>query len=300
MQGSYYKPSGKTPIAFFLYFLVSMAVAIPILSFVYVYLAYYIPIIYLNFIITIGCGLILGFIINWVAKQGKARSPVIVLACAFLAACALEYVQWCVYVPLIFSMVYQIDVPSFFDFLTMQENVLRGAEIINEHGVWSLSRRGSTSSGTVNGIMLSIVWVAEFIVFLTGAIMASLSQPRSPFSEEAGDWYADMDEKVGADMPESFDDLKGRMENGNFSELVQLVKARKAKMDDPQAEGDSQFLLLTFYKPPKTSTTDLHYMQVEKVTLSLDKKNNVKEDKTTLINYMSIDKQRLEEITQSA
>jgi len=51
---NYYKPSGKfSPIAF-VYLLLVCAIIIPILGAIYAYATWYIPIIYVNFLITFG------------------------------------------------------------------------------------------------------------------------------------------------------------------------------------------------------------------------------------------------------
>jgi hypothetical protein len=95
MQGTFYKPSGKTPAVFFLYFLVAMAITIPILSIAYVCLTSYIPFIYINVAFTGGAGLIIGAIIDRVVNASKMRSPAICALFTILAVCVFECVQWC-------------------------------------------------------------------------------------------------------------------------------------------------------------------------------------------------------------
>jgi len=293
IKGAYYEPSGKFSMTFFLYFLLSLVIAIPILSVVYVHLVHYIPIIYLNIFIAIGCGFIAGLIMSHVTKLGKARNPKIVLFCTFVAICVFEYIQWCVYVPLIFSQGSSFGeriLLSLYLF-TNPDAVFNNVSEINKVGVWSIGRGSRTSSDTVSGTMLLIVWIIEFIIISGMALLLPLVKAKFPFSEKENNWYVEVDKLVETDMPENFDDMKNNMENGNFTDLVQLAK--EGKTDAPV------FLNLIFYEPPQPLSGDPYYIEVEQVTISVDKKNKEKRDKKTLITFLSIDKQSFREITQA-
>ena len=74
-MSNYYKPSGKfSPIAF-VYLLLVCAIVMPILGTIYAYATWYIPIIYVNFLITFGFGVSISFVVRLlVIRLGKVRN----------------------------------------------------------------------------------------------------------------------------------------------------------------------------------------------------------------------------------
>ena len=275
----YYKPSGGYSKAFFWYCLLLLAVDIPVLSVGYVYLEHYINIVQLNFLITASCGVAIGGIMYYMVKSCKVRNPAIVLVCIVIAVCVFEYIQLCIFVSLIFNI-------SPFELLFSPGTVFEGMSKIYEKGTWCIGKRCHISRDNVSGIILLIVWIMEFIIIASCAIVLPLLKSKSPFSEMADSWYAKMNSQIKIDMPENFDDLKNNMENGNFTELIRLVKEKKAI--------GRCFLRLALYEPPLSE--EPYYLVLERITL--DERNKVKKAKT-LVKYLSIDKQSAMEIIQT-
>ena len=287
MTGSFYKPSGKLSGSFFLYYLLVLLIGVPILSTIYVYLIYYVPIIYANLLITLACGGLLGLMVGWAAKRGNVRNPFLVLLTSFLAVCALIYVSWAIYIPLIFSEVYLIDnytfmerFPAAFALLLDPAGMLLSIETIHAWGVWVIG----DGNAPINNGMLTAVWAVEFILLTSLAIGASWKQPRMPFSEESGEWYVEREEKIQADMPPNFDSLKNQMVNRNFTDLFQLVKTGRT---DP-----FNYMSITVFEPSKDFSTEPHYLTIEAKTVG--KKD--KETSKTLVKHMLIDTQNAREL----
>ena len=291
MRDSYYKPSGSVSASFFGYYFLFLLLSVPILSIAYIYAIHYIPLIYLNVIITIGCGALLGLVVSFAAKKGKARNPVLVLVFTLLGVCILKYVQWGVYVPLVFSEVYGeylgYRIPFFERFsetaflLRSPAELLEMGKFINEVGVWSAFDADFT------GIALLIVWIMEFVILAGIAAAFAWSQPRQPFSEESNDWYTEKINEVYTIIPENIEAMKNELETGDYAGLVQLAS-------HPRTD-ELNFLSLSFFLPPEDSKTEPHYMSIKQSTEK--KKKSVMKD---LVCYISIDEKYVNEIKENA
>lgn len=89
----YYKPSGRFSILFFPYFILFQALSIPLLSIIYIYLIYYIPIVYFNFLFTLGCGVTAGLVMMGIIPLGKVRNNKVALLFGIIAVCIMKY-RW--------------------------------------------------------------------------------------------------------------------------------------------------------------------------------------------------------------
>lgn len=287
MNAFYYKASGKISEYFILYFVLVMALALPILSNAYIYIIYHMPFVHLNFLFTLGCGLALGALVNHTVRFGKARSPLAVFMLTIVALCALKYIQWCVYIPLVvaeaygFPMSYGQRFAESLYYMARPGAIWQAARIIRELGVW-----GFGASYKVNGIMLQTIWTAEFVIMGAAALMLSWEQPRRPFSEAADGWYGEMKEKAAADMPENFASLKNNPESSFSDGLIKLIKTRKP--DKPS------FLSITFYQPPEGSAGEPYYLSIEQIA---HQKGKAKAK--TLVNYRAVSEEGVRRMIDS-
>jgi len=283
---SYYKPSGKFSPLFFLYVLLIVLAAIPLTSVAYIYLSYYTPFVFLKIFATIGCGIAVGFLMGFATKLGKARNPILVLISTVAVMCIAKYVQWTVYIPLIFSDSYQVMGITFgerfltsFYLLTEPGTVFELASVINTIGAWSIGRGGQA----INGVSLLVVWIMEFIIMTLAACMAVREKPKFPFCEKSNTWYDKMPGRVEANMPENFDNMKTDIENGRYNELMQLAKDEK--------QNDTRLLSLLFYRPPLPAQPC--YMQINRARVNHGRKKEGK----TLLKYIAVDDESVREIT---
>ena len=290
MKNVYYKPSGKFSPLFFLYVLIIVLAAVPVISVAYIYLSYYTPIVYLKIFVTIGCGIALGFLMGFAARLGKARNPALVLVSTVAVMCIAKYVQWTVYIPLVFSDSYRVISMTFGErFLTSlyllaePGTVLELAGVINAIGAWSMGRGGQA----VSGISLLAVWVMEFAAMTGAACLTSGKHPGFPFCEGSNAWYGRTPDKVETVMPENFDGVKAEIESGSYGELVRLAKV--AKNGDGK-NGGEHLLSLLFYRPP--SPAQPYYMQINRLRVSGGKKREGK----MLLKYVAVDGRSVGEI----
>ena len=308
MRESYYKPSGQITFKFLIYFALLALVSIPILSTAYIYAAHYIPFIYLNILIAAGCGVLLGVIIRKAIKMGKARNPLLVMLLTLAATVAMKYVQWCIYIPLALDNIFGAYdayggitiagrfIESWFFFITPRD-VFQLAASINEVGAWSINTSSAQAPQAVSGVMLLIVWIFEFIIMAATAVVVTMQQVRFPFSEESDNWYEDSKKGFEMDKPEEFEAIKASMENGNYTDLVQLAKAGKT--------NDRLFLKVSLFQPPQPSdaewsqrfnTSEPGYMSIDQVTVAKKGKVNSK----NLFRYLAIDAQSMRALVESS
>ena len=296
MQTNVYKPSGKVAPAFFAYFLALILVGIPILSVTYIYLIFYIPLIYVNIIVTLACGAALGFLVAHAAKLGKARSPFLVTLFAFLAVVLLKYVQWAVYIPLVFTNVYEVFDWNFLERLVESaylmldpRTVWYGIDFINEFGVWALGE----GDAAVNNTMLWIVWAGEFLIMAACAIAVARIRPKTPFSEEHGAWYTEMsDTVVYFDPPEDVNGLREQVLAGNFTQLIK--HAQKGLGEDALSH-----MRLNFHAPPEGSFSEPYFMTLSS-SITTEKGRRKKRSETkakTLAQFVTVDRQKFRELT---
>ncbi|MCL2194242.1 MAG: hypothetical protein FWB78_12715 [Treponema sp.] len=285
----YYKPSGKFSPTFFLYVLLIVFAAIPLISVAYIYLSYYTPIVYLKIFATIGCGIAIGFLMGFATRLGKVRNPILVLISTIAVMCIAKYVQWTVYIPLIFSDSYRVMSITFserfltsFYLLTEPGTVFELAGVINTIGAWSIGRGGQA----VIGVSLLAVWIMEFITMTWAACIASSEKPMFPFCEKSNTWYNKTPNRVEANIPENFDNMKTDIENGRYDELIQLAKLAK---DDNKS--DKGLLSLLFYKP--ALSTQPYYLQIKRVRVNGGKKRESK----MLLRYIAVDDENVRKIT---
>ena len=289
MKESYYRPSGKIAGTYWLWLLLFLVVSSPILAVVYIYGVHYIPFIYLTIFLAVGCGALLGLIVGFAAKKGRARNPGTVTASALVAALILKYVQWCVYVPLILDEVYELY-ESWYGFtLSFGEQLIEALYIlpdplylldwaltINEYGVWGFSSNGGAVGDSVTGVMLFIIWLGEFAIIALMAVLVARRQPKYPFSEEANAWYISQKKTIEIDVAADFVGLKTLLESGNIEKLLELVAAGQS--------DEANFMRLRFFTSPQPSHAEAVYMNIEHC--SVDKKKRAKSQ--VLAKYLTL------------
>ena len=97
-QAQFYKPSNTFSFVGFILMFVSMLFAGVAMSWLYVILQAFIPLIYLCVLITIGFGAAIGGIGLFFVKAYKIRHPMMAMAATLIAMLFVYFFHWCVYV----------------------------------------------------------------------------------------------------------------------------------------------------------------------------------------------------------
>ncbi|MBG8553390.1 hypothetical protein [Hymenobacter guriensis] len=279
----YYQPSGRFTVSGILGLLLVGAVAAVPLAFVYVYAVWYIPFIYINFALTLGFGLVLGYVLRTVTKAGKLRNPALVGWLGLAVALWAWYVQWCVYLTLLAgageteslgsraSFTHTtFDATVFLSLVLSPGTVLGALPSIATEGTWSIFGL------TISGIFLYLIWLAEFLIIVLMTWNMPRSQAEVPFSELSNEWA----EKLTLPRPAA-----------PFSDAVATKLALEAAdwnhLELHTSEDElAPFGRLHVYRAP--SDPDCCFLSLENVTMETDKKGKPSEKTADVLEYLRV------------
>ncbi|KAF2513951.1 hypothetical protein [Flavobacterium foetidum] len=278
----FYKPSGKFSPMFILCFLLASVTAFPIIGLIYAYCIWYIPIIYVNFFITIGFGFLVGFVLSWlVIKKGKVRNPLLGFVIGLAGAFVALYFHWAVWIDLVINAgesygdeklgitVSNIEFLQVFSLIFRPDVVFEYIGQVNQYGTWGI--RGATVSGT----LLWVIWAIEAIVVIGISGFLPYLESKKPFSESTNSWYEEV-------VLPAFSYIE------NKNQIVAAILANNntdfdALNIDVDKKVDSHSVF-TLYK----SKSGKNYLSVENKTSKVDDKGNISFDSDQIVEYILI------------
>lgn len=188
----YYKSSGKMSPMALAYFLLACLVIFPLLGLIYAYAIWYIPFIYIKFLLAAG----FGFAIGWVSKvlvveKGKVRSTSKALLLATLGALVAYYFHWVVWLDLLtnaqdgndYFAVSNIKIGEVISMAMQPLGVFSLLGFVNEFGTWGFG------DSAVSGTFLTVIWLIEFLIIMFFAVTMSLGTASQPFCENTNQWF---------------------------------------------------------------------------------------------------------------
>lgn len=210
----------------------------------YAYAVHYCPLIYINFLITMAFGFILGMGINVAARIGKVRNLGMILIAGLVGGLAAEYVAWVGYVHAVAQNSVWAWSPG-----ELQTFI----EVINAQGVWSIKK------STPTGWVLGAVWLIEVGIIVGTAMWLPKSLiGNTPFNEQTGAW-ADQETLVGPfRLTGDLHTLTSRLEAGDISAVNELAPALPATTSYHQCRitscpDDPEFTLLSLEAVSRTT-----------------------------------------------
>lgn len=181
----FYEESGKTdPIKQGISYTICIGLAL-ILGYLYSVTIIIIPIVYLNFLITIGFGVGLGLVCKTLVRFSHNRSRKSQITQAVATGLLASYFQWTAHI----LYAYNGGIPGIgFYFANIQwimvpKNFFEAVSEINRIGTWAIF------GITFNGFALTIIWLIEFLLILSGPIIAIVNTRIYPYSELHHKWY---------------------------------------------------------------------------------------------------------------
>lgn len=181
----YYQESMKiNPIGLTLSYVVCLILGL-FLGYVYTLITIFMPIIYVNFLLTFGFGLTLGVINRILIRLTHNRYKKSQLIQAFISGVLANYFQWTAYI----LYAYNGDIPSLSDYLSnvhwivVPQNFFHAIAEINKVGLWSIF------GITFNGFGLTVIWMLEALIIIALPIVAVYRTKIYPYSELLGKWY---------------------------------------------------------------------------------------------------------------
>lgn len=181
----YYRESGEVrpqnvAIAIFASLLLTF-----LLSYLYTLFILIIPVVYVNFLITLGYGLLLGLFVRLLLRLTHNRNRKYRFIIAAAVGLLANFFQWAAFIAYAISGHF----PSVADYLAgiaaaaSPLQFMAGVYEVNQAGTWSILNY------TFTGIPLLAVWVLEFLILLAMPLIAVHKMNIYPYSEKLGKWY---------------------------------------------------------------------------------------------------------------
>lgn len=226
---AYYQPSGKfSPLSIILLLLMAITI-FPLLALAYTYASWYIPFVYINFILTIAFGFAVGYMVNtFVIKQGKVRNVWLGALLAAIGGLIAMYFNYVIWLNLLFHL--EADpmgpepdslITQILNFAVNPVAVFSLMKEINAIGTW-----GIKSSSAVSGTFLTIIWLIEAAVVIGLPAFMSISRTSLPFCESSNSWAEEI-AIGGFNSIENKDEFIANLEIGDLSQLTGLGKTEE-------------------------------------------------------------------------
>jgi hypothetical protein len=252
-MSGYYAHSGRFSLRGLLFGVTGGLTAGVALGAGYAYALAYIPLVYLNALLPVGFGAVLGLVTADVLTSRKLRNTPLGLVSIALVTAVAWYASWAVwaYAVLARAGVSGVELGR----LALDPGLLRRVVgRINEVGAWSL--KGSTPTGG----LLWAIWSLEALVILGASLWAGAAVFRKdPFCEACETWCIGI-ENVAKLGPANTATLVERLESGDLAYLESLG------LGEAHPEGWTE---LDLHRCP--GCDDLHALTVRRAVRSVEK-----------------------------
>jgi hypothetical protein len=180
-----YQHSGIVPVSSAVAALSAGCLAAPILGVLYSFTFYYIPFVYLNFVLACAFGGGVGWVVGYLARAGKIRNTNAVAGLAFVATLVGIYAEWG---STLYALTPASELPGLWAAAGLwtfyPTNIAMVMTNLFAEGSWGLS--GNT---TIHGWPLVVLWVVEAGLIFSMSIAAATQQiARRPFCETCQKW----------------------------------------------------------------------------------------------------------------
>ena len=267
MDALYYQPSGKLPAKTLPLILLTALGAIP-LGWLYAWLTWHIPLVYINFLITLGFGGMMAVATMMALEYGQCRNPMLATVFGLGVGLLGGYAQWAAWLSIALA---EQGAPGWLSLLAQPQGVWDVAWRVNEVGMWSLRN----SQDPVSGGLLTCIWGIEALILLALPVFGAHGQATTPFSESHGSWF----EKAELSRRYAWvGDARA------FVSQLESTPHLLHEMLTHAAEDASQYALASIYQCPG----DPHaYFKLENVAVSV-KDGKEKTRRSTVIDVFRI------------
>jgi len=268
-MANYYRPSGIVPIGGLVQTLFAGLGSAISIAIAYSYAMVYIPIIYLNFLGTFGFGFIIGYLVKQSARAGRIRNRVVPAAIGFVSGLAGVYFAWGA------DLLARQGVGNLGFLAAFRPEILWSyIQWFYENGQWGI---GQHANNNVSGIPLAIVWLAEFGVIVGLATAIPWGEMRKwVFCENCG-WWETIETNLNCFSAVDADKIAERLKQEDLSVLRELAPARATDM-----------MHLRLHLATCGTCDDSNYLDLDQVTVTIDKKGNVKTTSKLLVEKLQI------------
>ena len=268
----YYRDSGAVPLFGTVLMMGCGIVAATVLSFIYAFVAYWNPLVYITVVATGLFGLGVGIAVNAGATLGKVQNPLYARLVGVVMGLLSVYLCWAFYlwaaqkgdVELCLRLGIQAPELSF-DPMRMYEVI----QWIADNGLWSMF------GGTPKGWGLYSLWAIEAaVIFLATVVIAGGNE--SPFCEPCNAWTDDAENLL-------------QLENTNYEDLrLDLEEERYERLDELHTgqHNPKDCLRVTLHTCPKCDESN--FMTIKHVEVTVDSDGDEQEDETDIVNRLII------------
>lgn len=254
-----YRHSGSVPLGGFLSTFLIGTTAAAIGGIIYAYAIYYVPIIYLNLLLTVGFGIAMGALVGAMARRGCIRNTFVVAVLGLGAGIVGVYAAW-VGTMLALGLADGLRTADPMRIMTVMK-------FLYMVGYWEFH------GDTLKGVPLALVWLLEAgtIVFLaTRSARAAIAQ--LPFCERCGQW-TETEQGVQHLLLRPEDEIA----------LDRITAGHVATLNDMERLGDEGGDHVQLDLATCPSCSDSNFLTVKAVRLSVDRKGQVKAATQTLL-----------------
>lgn len=182
----YYKESGKINFTGLAISLMIILGVNSLLGYIYSFIIFYMPLIYVNFLISVGFGIILSIYTQFLFRITHNRSRQSKMILILISGISANLFQWVVYIDT--AILGQMPQPGqYYGSLEMLFDPAFFFGIIgeiNKYGMWELF------GAPVKGLMLALIWILEFAIIAGVTMYFFLKSKPYPYSENLGHWYS--------------------------------------------------------------------------------------------------------------
>ena len=272
MEGLYYEHSGKFSLMGVVMAILMGSLIGCVGGFLYAYIILYCPIIYINLLLTVGFGLVMGALCASQLKRYKVRSDKVAVVVSIVVTTISYYFSWAVW---LWALIRRDggDV-GLLDLLgeTLQPwLVLALMARVNAIGAWTLGSSGSA----VTGWGLALVWLGEAAIIYGCAVAAGYgAMDKAPFCETCDEWAKTTESVVAADVSDMAE-FKRRMEAKDFHYLESAGPPKPASL---------VWVRLDVHSCPRCGS--FHTMDGEQATVKIESGKRKESTKTVLHNLI--------------
>lgn len=247
-----------------------------ILGALYGVLDFYIPIIYLNIIMTVGVGAGVGYTLYRAARALRIRNPGLVLVLGAVCGLVADYVAFVTWLLPVFDWQVLLWHPVW---------VARALSAVAEIGVWGLSK-----GSTVSGGFLYTVWGVELLIIVGMAALLPYSFLRAmAYCEDCRQWVEDKTPVMPFEAITDAKAFRKSLEQGEFGVLGSIK---------PVAAEEPNYAYLELSRC--RGCDNLHLLTVRNVKTTFDKAGKATKNEEAVVENLLIDAESRELVLQLA
>lgn len=276
----FYRLSGKanfTGLSLGLVF--ATALAIPC-SFVYAYAVRYIPLVFLNFLVSFGYVFVIALVYKLGERMGHNRNRALSFLGALLGCSICLYLAWAAFLTVLLGKM-QI---GFWQLVSNPQMMWTWIEILVKNGWFTIGSSKETVSGAFYAVLLIVEALCYFWIFLAVGML----EKDAVYCERCNKW---LESKL---LPIFIDirlepDMVRTSESGMVDWLPRLASVLPFPVNDSY---------ITLHTTACDSCTDIYLLTAKKLLVSKNKEGNVETKESLLLQNLIMTKKEMDELQQ--